>query len=68
VAELDPIVAALVAERKAQGLSQRAIGRACGLSSATACEWERGGHSPTLDNLRAWADALGLDLRLQPRQ
>lgn len=62
--ERDAIVVALIAERKRQGLSQRAVGRVLGTSSATMSQWERGENMPTLGHLRAWASVLGYDLAL----
>jgi DNA-binding transcriptional regulator YiaG len=63
-AEIDGIVATLIAERQRQGLSQRDITRRLGTSSASMSIWERGISSPTLSHLREWARALGLDVVL----
>lgn len=56
--EIDAVVVALVARRVWLGLSQREVSRRSGLSVGGLCELERGDHSPTLRNLRAWAKAL----------
>ncbi|WP_182377872.1 helix-turn-helix transcriptional regulator [Nocardioides sp. WS12] len=60
----DPLIAALIEERRRQGISQRELGRRAGLSSGGLCEVERGDHSPTLRNLRLLAAALGFDVNL----
>lgn len=65
MAAIDPIVAELAAERRRQGLSQRAVGRMLGTSSATVNAWERGLASPVLSNLREWAGVLGHTLTLE---
>jgi transcriptional regulator with XRE-family HTH domain len=65
---VDPIVKILIAERHRRGLSQRAVGRMLGLSSATLWTWEHGVSSPTLNNLRAWAAALQHELEVVPWQ
>jgi len=63
---IHPIIEELAAERRAQDLSQRAVGRAAGArSSATVNAWERGLASPTLDHLTDWANALGFDVVLE---
>jgi transcriptional regulator with XRE-family HTH domain len=64
----DPIVAALKAERKRQGLSLERLGKRMGRHTyQTVWQWESGTHAPTLASLRAWADALGFDLVLAKR-
>lgn len=61
-ARVDPIVAQLVRRRKELGVSQRVLARKAGLAPSTINEVEHGYHSPTLTVLRAWSNALGIDI------
>ena len=65
----DPIVARLKAVRLGRGLTLQQIGEQLGRSSPqTVWQWEAGVHQPRLGNVREWANALGYDLALVPRQ
>lgn len=55
---VDPVVAALTAERKRRGLSMRAVARLADVSPSCVHSWEHGTRDPSLANLRAWAAAL----------
>ena len=61
------LVRVLVDARKAQGHSLSDVGYAFGQDYQTIWRWEHGKVRPTLDNFVRWADALGLDIHLQPR-
>ena len=61
---IDPVIRALVSERLRRGMSQRDVVHAVGCSSASVSQWERGISSPTLAKLRAWAEALDMDLNV----
>lgn len=63
---LDPLVVLLAETRERARLSQRQVGRVMGTSTASLSVWERGTAQPTLRNLRAWCEALGLDLIATP--
>lgn len=61
---VSPLVEALIAERKRQGISQREVTRRLGTSSADVSLWERGLSRPRLDHLERWAAALGMTLTI----
>lgn len=54
-------------ERKAQGLSQGALGERIGLRQATISKLEAGEPGPRLSTLLDALSALGLQLVLEPR-
>jgi transcriptional regulator with XRE-family HTH domain len=63
----DPIRAFLRAERERRGLSQDDLAWMINRASyQTIWQWESGANSPTIDNLRQWANALGYDVALTP--
>jgi len=62
------VVLRLIAERRKRKLQAKDVAERCGVSAAAFCKWENGASRPTLDNLFAWAWALGLSLRLTPNQ
>jgi transcriptional regulator with XRE-family HTH domain len=65
----DPIVDALAAERCRRGLTLLQVGELLGRASYnTVWQWENGKNQPKLANVRAWADVLGYDLALVPRE
>lgn len=47
-------------ERKAKGLSQMKLAKACGVSLTAVQLWENGCSSPTPANLKKLQEALGL--------
>lgn len=59
-----PIVVILTRERARQGLSLEAVARRVGTGKSSIHNWEHGDRSPNLDNLQAWARALGYQVRL----
>lgn len=63
-----PPLAPLVARRQHLGLSQDDIARVTGLTQATLSRMERGVGDPRLSTIQETARALGMDLRLIPRE
>lgn len=64
----DPVIHQLRSERMGRGLSQREVGELIGNTSyGSIYNWECGVNSPTLQNLRIWAEALGYEVVLQRR-
>lgn len=66
-AEVDPVVVALRAERIRRGWTLRQVAELAGCAFSSIHHAEVGKRSPTLALLRAWADALGMDLATVPR-
>lgn len=65
----DPIIATLTAARHRRGLSRGQVGIRLGLKTGKSVgDWESEHCSPSLSSTRRWADALGYDLALVPRQ
>lgn len=62
-----PVVRDLTLIRRRQGRSQSGVSRDADLSQQSICRWEMGDVVPRLDNLAAWAGALGYDLVLRQR-
>lgn len=58
---LDPLIAQLVAAREAAGLEQWQVATAAGISQPTLKWLEQGQGTPTLERLRQWMQALGLE-------
>lgn len=57
-----------VAERrKSLRVNQADMARICGISEHALCNFERGIGNPTFDLLETVIDALGLELKLQPK-
>jgi HTH-type transcriptional regulator/antitoxin HipB len=67
-AQIDVWVAQLVAARKLQGLSQRALAARMGVPQSRLSEWEMGTYVPLVANWQLWAGALGFELQLVPTQ
>ncbi|WP_043512363.1 helix-turn-helix domain-containing protein [Actinoplanes sp. SE50/110] len=65
---VDPIIAQLRDRRNQRGLKPYVLAGLAGLSQQYVYRTEAGLHSPRLDTLRAWADALGYDLALVCRE
>ena len=58
-----------VAERrKSLNVNQRDLARICGISEHALCNLERGSGNPTFDLIEKTLDALGLEIRLQPKK
>lgn len=67
--QVDPIVAQLRAARLAAELTQTEVAEAIGVAKhAQFSVLERGHRHPRLDSLRRWAEALGFDLALVPKE
>ncbi len=61
------LIAKLVAERRRAGVLQGALAARIGVDGPHLCRWEHGTSRPCLENLVAWANALGFDLALTKR-
>lgn len=54
----------LLRERRCElGVSQQVLAERMGVTQARVCRWETGALLPGVEDLRAWARALGLRLR-----
>lgn len=62
------LTAGLAAKRKASRLSQQRVARMAGATQAALSRIERGIADPSLSTVLEIAHALGLELRLVPRQ
>ena len=62
------LTAQLAAARQQAGLSQREAARLVGITQAALSRIERGNADPSLSTALETAHALGLELRLVPRQ
>ena len=57
-----------VAERrKSLRVTQQELARLCGISLHALCDFERGAGNPTFDLIKKVLDALGLEIKLQPK-
>lgn len=64
----DKIIQHLKSKRKSLGLSQTDIANLIGRKTyQTIHQWEKGTNCPNLKNLKDWANALGYDLVLTPK-
>ena len=62
-------IGSFIAERrKALKVNQRDLARICGISEHALCNLERGSGNPTFDLIEKALDALGLEIRLQPKK
>ena len=62
-------VGRFVAERrKALRATQQELARLCGISTHALCDLECGVGNPTFDLIERVLDALGLEIRLQPKK
>ena len=66
----DPLVEVLREAREAAGMTQRQLAVRLGSrwSQTAVSQWESGQKLPGLRSLRRWADTLGFDVVLAPRQ
>lgn len=62
------LAAGLVAKRRASRLSQRSVAAIAGVTQASLSRIERGISDPSLSTVLETAHALGLELRLVPRE
>lgn len=60
----DQLRARLRAQREHQGLSQRTLASAIGVSTSTLANWETGTAEASAPNLIAWAAGLGSTIEL----
>ena len=62
-------IGCFIAERrKALSVNQRDLARICGISEHALCNLERGSGNPTFDLIEKTLEALGLEIRLQPKK
>ena len=59
------IITQLIAAREAQELTRYAVSQRIGCAPARISEWEAGTHSPSLNNLKRWAAALGMEVQIK---
>lgn len=64
MADLDPVILALINQREARDWSRRKVAETARLSSGTVSLVELGKSGITLASLRMWAQALDCDLAL----
>jgi transcriptional regulator with XRE-family HTH domain len=57
--EIHPLLAGLIAERKAKRITQTAIAKHIGISKTAVCELEQGLHEPRMRTFVGYAEALG---------
>ena len=57
--EIHPLLAKLIEERKARGMTQTAIAKHIGISKTAICEMEAGHHEPKMRTFIGYAEALG---------
>ena len=67
-ARVHPIIAQLARARAQRGISLRALANRLLTTKDTVCGWEAGKHDPRLGSAIAYANALGYDLVLAPKQ
>lgn len=63
-----PVATALRAERKRRRITQAHIATTIGTVASAISMYENGHRWPVLDTLVRWADALGYDLTLTPKE
>ena len=62
-------IGGFIAERrKSLNVNQRDLARICGISEHALCNLERGAGNPTFDLIEKTLEALGLEIRLQPKK
>jgi transcriptional regulator with XRE-family HTH domain len=61
-----PLIATLLAQRLALGLTQVDVAEALKVSDATVANWESGRKNPGFEHLTAWCGFLDLDLVAVP--
>lgn len=62
-----PLVAQLIAARRARDIQPKALAARIGVSLNTLYTWERGRNAPRdFRTLDAWAKAVGLRIKLEP--
>lgn len=57
-----PLITMLAAYRQAIGLTQRDVAAAMGTSQSAVSDLERGRHSPELETVHRYAEALGVQI------
>lgn len=63
----DPTIALLVQERRRSRITQEQIAKVIGVSASNFSLWENEKQQPLFGNVVAWANSLGLDLKLVRR-
>lgn len=63
-----PLIAQLRAARQAAGLSQVAVADHLYLNRRSVGQWESGYRTPTLHTLATYADLLGYQITLTPKE
>ena len=63
-----PIIAQLRMERRGQQITQLMLSEITGYHRNQFNQYETGRHSPKLETLEDWADALGFELKLVKKQ
>ena len=64
---MNPLIEQLVSARTAQKLSQDELNNVIGYTNRLVGRWECGDRTPSAFALFNWADALGLEIKLQPK-
>ena len=64
---VDPLMAEFRTRRLEIGLTQAELSYRAGIDETTIRKCEAGKVSPMLTTLRAWAGALGVDLRMEAK-
>jgi transcriptional regulator with XRE-family HTH domain len=65
---MDPIIEQLKNLRISLDMTQQAVAQLMGAKQSMVSEWESGNKQPRLASLHRWAEALGYDLTLTPRE
>ena len=60
--KIHPLIKFLIARRLYRGISRVKLSQAIGCADDSIGDWERGEHTPRMDNLVAWCQALGVRL------
>lgn len=62
-----PVVRTLSNRRRALGLSQRTVSLTANIHPNSLLDWERGHYEPRMRAFIRWAEALGYNVVLQPK-
>ncbi len=61
---MSPIIRELISIRRERGLSRIAVATTAGFTESALTKWELNKNLPTIENVEAWAGALGFELDL----
>jgi transcriptional regulator with XRE-family HTH domain len=64
----DPILMDLIRIRYKQGLTGKVVADRIGVQVSQLAQWEAGHRRPQVNNVTAWARALGYELSLRPTE